>query len=66
MQLACDINPLPRVATRLGLGLGDQGRDKGFSVATGHSRHWVTTVGGVATGFGQGREALCRDMETKL
>ena len=52
------------MATGLGLGLGEQGRDRGFSIATAPSRHWVATVGGVATGFGQGREVLCCDMET--
>ena len=52
------------VVTRLGLGLGDQGRDRGFSITTGLSGHWVAIVGSVATGFGQGREALCRDMKT--
>ena len=51
-------------ATRLGLRLGDQGRDRGFSVMIGPSENWVATLGGVATEFGQGKEALCHDMET--
>ena len=37
-----DSNSRPCVATGLGLGLGDQGCDRGFSIAT---------VGSVATGF---------------
>ena len=58
------INSLPCVAIGLGLGLGDLGRDRGFFVATGLFGHKVVIMDSVATRYGQGREALCRDMET--
>ena len=48
----------------LGLGLGDQGHDRGFHVATESLWPYVATVDYVATGCGQGQETLCRDMET--
>ena len=48
----------------LGLGLGDQGRDRGFPVAIESLWPRVATVDHVAIGCGQGQETLCRDMET--
>ena len=47
----------------LGLGLGDQGHNRGFPVATKSLWPYVVVVDRVATGCYQGREALCSDTE---
>ena len=52
------------VAIGFGLGLDNKGRGRGFAIATKPLGHQVATVDYVATGYGQGREALCRNMET--
>ena len=53
----------PHVMTRFRLRLSDQGRDKGFPIATESLWPCVTIVDRVAIGCGQWGKALCCDME---